>query len=148
MRTIITLSTLILFNFVGAQNFRTHYIRPQNSTLCIEKLTEFTIKNNFIDVSEVFANGGKITIEYPCRIYDSGYTENASYFEAYSPTYVLDYYGKDDYNRLPYHVNIQVIYDKKGGEVLYVILLNIKTNRHELYLTENMNFLCSEIIKK
>lgn len=144
MKKIITLFTLIISNVLCAQSFKTQYLMPNGSKVCINNPKNFVLYENYIEVADI-SNPLKENLWSPSKLTDSGYTEQAYYYETFSPVFFLNEFGIDEYKRLPYRYTFQIVYEKKGGNPLYVKMLNNDNKRVEIYLTENSNYLCDEI---
>lgn len=144
MKKTITILALTISSVLCAQSFKTEYLMPNGSRVCVNKPKNFVLYETYIEVADISKPLNE-KIWSPAKLTDSGYTEQAYYYETFSPVFFLNEYGIDQYNRLPYRYTFQIVYEKEGGNPLYVKMMNNDNKRVEFYLTENANYLCNEI---
>ncbi|MFD0762719.1 hypothetical protein ACFQZW_11560 [Lutibacter aestuarii] len=119
---------IILFGLVStksvSQNVGTNYIRGENSTYCGEKEYYFT----FLSKAFIKTDNESGEKSYgPSKITQTDYDNNGYYFEIRTPNFLLDEEGISEYRKY-YHYSHKILYDRRGGEILYVYELNMDSN--------------------
>jgi len=116
----------------NAQDFYTYYVKGNNSTFCGEESFSFSFNDKVFSRTDDY-NGERLA--GPSKIIQTNYDENGYYFQIRSPKFILDDYGVNAYKKYDHYLH-KIMYDKKGGNVLYVYELNSDTNAIKYYITE------------
>lgn len=117
---------------ISAQNFQTDYIRGESSTYCAEENFSFNFEKNIF--TKIDSYDGSKTVA-PSKVAQTNYDNNGYYFEVRSPKYILDDYGIDEYRKY-YHYSHKILYDKRGGNVLYVYEVDMDSKVGKFYFTK------------
>lgn len=134
MKKIIFILVLFIFSCltITAQTFETNYVKGKNSTYCGEESFSFEFQELvFIRIDNDSGN----RLAGPSKILQTNYDDNGNYFQIRSPKYILDDYGVNAYKKYEHYLH-KIIYDKKGGDILYVYELNSDDNSVKYYITE------------
>lgn len=135
MKKIIILFTILSsFSNVFSQSFSTQYTRGLKSSYCGEETFEFNFESRTFSKLDKYYG----TENYgPSKITQSGYDDKGYFFEVRSPKFILDEQGVDGYRRY-YHFSHKILYDRKGGNILYVYEIDMDLNNSEgkFYFTQ------------
>jgi len=119
--TLFTLYNVSLF----AQTFETRFVRGGNSKFCGEETYHF----EFLDrIFEKVDSYDKSKVYGPSRKVQSNYNDNGYYYEVRSPKFILEEQGIDEYRRY-YHYSHKIVFDKRGGNVLYVYEVDMDNDK-------------------
>lgn len=132
-------ATLIIV-FIGlfstcavSQGFRTDYVRGKNSTFCGEEQYYFKFDNRVFKKTDYYSGD---VYSGPSKITQTDYDNNGNYFEIRTPHFLLDEKGIGEYRRYN-HYSHKIVYDKRGGDILYVYEINndYDSNNGKYYFT-------------
>lgn len=135
---------LLILIFIGiiipniySQNTKTQYVNTERikgskSNFCAEENYSFTFDEFYFNRIDNY--DGKM-IYGPSKVEITNYDENGYYYELRSPKYLLDLIGIESYNKEK-HFLIKILYDKRGGNVLYIHELDMDNNVVKFYLTK------------
>lgn len=133
--TTLTIALLLYISTIKSQTFYVDYLYNPSSGNCIEEKYQIQFKPDIYYRIDYYDNS---KVWSPSRKSNSGYNEQDLYYEVWSPRFYLDLVGIDEYKRV-YHYLVKVIYDKKGGSVLYVIEQNLEyRNRPSKYFVTKL----------
>lgn len=117
MKNILNLILLLAgCQFLNAQSFETNYTKQYTSSNCGEEKFEFVFSNNILKRTDLYYNS---SIGVPSRKEHTDFDNSGFYYEIWSPSYYLEQYGIDEYQKVNQY-NYKVCFDKKGGELLYI----------------------------
>ncbi len=132
-------TTILFFAFFGlinislfAQTFETNYVRGKSSQFCGEETHRFEFSGRVFERVDTY-DGSKAY--GPSQKVESNYNDNGYYFEIRTPKFILEEQGINEYRRY-YHYTHKIVFDKKGGNVLYVYEVDNDSNGNgKFYLT-------------
>lgn len=127
--TTLTIVLLLYITTIKSQTFYVDYLYNSSSGNCIEEKHQIQFKNDRYYRIDLYDNS---KIWTPSRISSSGYTQHDMYYEIWSPKFYLDLVGVNEFRRV-YQYLIKLIYDKRGGKVLYVIEIDMEDNNSKKY---------------
>lgn len=135
MKKVILFFTIIFtLSSLYCQNVTTQFTRGLNSSYCGKETYKFSFEE--IIFSKTDSYNGSSTYG-PSKIIQSGYDNNGFYFETRSPKFILDNFGIDEYRKFS-HFSHKILYDERGGNILYVFEINLdsKYSEGKFYFTE------------
>lgn len=111
-------SLLILFATISlnAQTINIEYIKSSSNGKCIMEKHKITFRNDTYTRIDLYDNS---KISGPSKRIRTGYDDDGTYWETWSPKFYLENYGINEYRKV-YQYTIQVFYDKRGGNAIYV----------------------------
>jgi hypothetical protein len=126
---------LILFTTIciNAQTINIEYIRGSYKGKCVEENHRVIFSNNTYTRIDLYDNS---EISGPSQMIRTGYDDDGTYWETWSPLFYLERYGINEYHKVNQYT-IQVFYEKRGGNVIYVVERNneIKNDSGKYLLT-------------
>lgn len=134
MKGIILNLIFIVFTIttVFGQEFETDYIKGKTSKYCAEENYSFSFDEKTFNKVDNYDG----TKSYgPSKIEQTNYDDNGYYFEVRSPKYILNDYGINEYRKY-YHFSHKILYNKRGGNVLYVYEIDMDSDVGKFYFTE------------
>jgi hypothetical protein len=144
MKIIINILALSLSIYsLSAQNFKTDYTKSYISKNCGEEKFAFTFYNNTLFRTDSYYN---TSIKVPSKRQLTDFDNSGFYYEMWSPTFYLELYGINEYNKVP-QFNYKVCFDKKGGDLLYIFEseANSGIDSGKFYFTEKgRNIFCTD----
>ena len=111
---------LLIVNFGYAQSINIEFIKSSSNGKCVEENHRIVFSNDTYTRTDLYDNS---KISGPSKIMRTGYDDNGTYWEIWSPGFYLERYGIDEYRKI-YQYTIQVFYEKRGGNVIYVFERN------------------------
>lgn len=114
---------VICFNSYS-QQFQTDYVRGKNSTFCGEENYKFNFEDRMFTKKDSYSGDESYG---PSKVTQTNYDDNGYYFEIRTPKFILEERGIDEYRKY-YHFSHKVLYDKRGGNVLYVYEIDNDSN--------------------
>lgn len=143
MKNILNLVLILVgFQFLNAQSFETNYTKQYASSNCGEEKFQFLFSNELLKRTDLYYN---TSIGVPSRREHTDFDNSGFYYEIWSPTYYLELYGIDKYEKV-YQFNYKVCFDKKGGDLLYIFEsdANSSVKTGKFYFTQKgHNIFCS-----
>lgn len=132
-KLLITLFLLFTTICINAQIINIEYIKGSSNGKCVEENHKIIFSNNTYTRIDLYDSSN---ISGPSKISQTGYDDNGTYWEKWSPRFYLEENGIDEF-RSVYQYYIQVFYDKRGGDVIYIWERNIeiKNDRGKYFLT-------------
>jgi len=132
-KLLIPLFLLFTVICVNAQTINIEYIKGSSNGKCVEENHTIIFSNNTYTRIDLYDNS---RISGPSKIARTGYDDNGTYWEIWSPKFYLEDYGIDEFRKV-YQYTIQVFYEKRGGNAIYVFERNneIKNDRGKYFLT-------------
>jgi len=116
-KNIIIILFLISLTFLNAQTVTTNYTRGLNSSYCENNDYKFEFAESVFKKIDSY---GKKKTYGPSMITQSNFDNNGYFFEVRMPNFLLEYVGINEYNNSYYHFSHKILYDRKGGEILYI----------------------------
>lgn len=122
-------------NFLNAQNFETLYSKQYTSSYCGEEKFNFVFNDNILTKTDLYYNS---TIKVPSKREHTDFDKSGFYYEIWSPTFYLELYGIDEYQKVEQY-NYKVCFEKKGGTLLYIFEsdANSEINTGKFYFTKS-----------
>lgn len=108
------------------------YIKGSYSEICVEESYEFKFSDVAFVKMDLFDNS---EISGFSKITQTNYDKRGHYFEIRSDRFVLNEYGVNEYRKLDHYMH-KIVYERRGGNVLYVYELNKDTNVGKFYFTQ------------
>jgi hypothetical protein len=132
-KILLPLLMFLLTSSVDAQTINIDRIKGSSSGKCVQEKHKIIFNNETYTRIDLYDNS---KISGPSKIKQTGYDDDGTYWELWSPVFYLDKYGIDEYRKI-YQYTIQVFYDKRGGNVIYVFERNneIKNDSGKYFLT-------------
>jgi len=130
---------VILFGLLStssiAQSIKTEYVRGKNSSFCGDEQYYFTFDSRGFEKIDYYSGEKNFG---PSKITQTNYDDSGYYFEIRTPHYILDEKGIGEYRRFQ-HFSHKILYDKRGGDILYVYEINMDLNGNDgkFYFTED-----------
>jgi hypothetical protein len=133
MRKLLIPLILLIANFGYAQSINIEFIKSSSNGKCVEENHKIVFSNDTYTRTDLYDNS---KISGPSKIMRTGYDDNGTYWEIWSPGFYLERYGIDEYQKI-YQYTIQVFYEKRGGNVIYVFERNneIKNDKGKYLIT-------------
>ena len=132
-KSLLPLLMLLLTNSINAQTINIEYIKGSSSGKCVQEKHKIIFNNDTYTRIDLYDNS---KISGPSKITRTGYDDNGTYWEIWSPGFYLESYGIDEFRKI-YQYTIQVFYDKRGGNAIYVFERNneIRNDSGKYFLT-------------
>jgi hypothetical protein len=128
MKKIFTTFLAVVFcQTLLAQYKETNSIRNKNSSNCSSLGLKFMVSDNTIIKYDLSFN---LITEYASKFDEADFDGRGNYVELYTSKFVLEDYGIDRYTNIKKYV-YQIVYDKKGGDLLYIFEFNQDTGIDE-----------------
>jgi hypothetical protein len=118
---------------IDAQTINIEKIKGSSSGKCVQENHKIIFNNDTYTRIDLYDNS---KISGPSKIKQTGYDDDGTYWELWSPVFYLDKYGIDEYRKV-HQYTIQVFYNKRGGNAIYVFERNneIKNDSGKYFLT-------------
>lgn len=117
MKKLALTSLLFLITIsMNAQKINIEYIKGSSKGKCVQEKHKITFVKDTYTRIDLYDRG---KVSGPSKIIETGYTDEGLYWEKWSPRFYLKRYGIDKWNKV-YQYIIQVFYDKRGENALYV----------------------------
>lgn len=119
----VVLASLCFSVVVNSQTINIEYIYNKSSSRCIEEKHQVKITNEAYNRFDKYSHENVVST--PSKKISSGYDDQDIYYEVFSPKFYLDAYGIDAYRQV-YQYLIKIFYQKRDGEILYIIEQNME----------------------
>lgn len=126
------LFTTLVTSTIFTQEFQTDYLKGASSTFCAKSNYTFNFEKQIFTKVDSF-DGSKTSA--PSKIVQTNYDNDGYYFEVRSPKYILDENGIIEYRKY-YHYSHKILYEKRGGDVLYVYEVDMENKLGKFYFTK------------
>ena len=134
MKSTITYFFITFISIISffSQEFETDFIKSKSSAYCGEENFKFDFEDKMFVKTDSFS--GEEIIGFS-KITQTNYDSKGYYFEVRTPKFFLDDVGVDEYKKYN-HYSHKILYDKRGGNVLYVYELDMKSQNEKFYFTK------------
>lgn len=120
---------------LSAQSFETKFSKSYNSSYCNSETTNFSFYGGILKKIDVLNSESE---EFASKLENSNFDENGYYYEVWSPSWYLNNYGVQNYNKIPKRA-YKLLFKSKGGNLLYIYEFDLDEGSRSgrFYFTEN-----------
>ena len=117
-----------------AQSFETKYSRSYDSNYCASKNMNFSFYGGTLKKTDVLIS---LTEEFASKLEKSNYDDKGYYYEIWSPSWYLNDYGVQNYNKLTKRA-YKLLFNERGGNLLYIYEFDLESGSRsgKFYFTE------------
>ena len=101
---------------LSAQSFETKFSRRYDSNYCNSERTNFSFYGGILKKTDVIIS---LTEEFASRLERSNYEDNGYYYEIWSPSWYLNQFGVQEYNKINKRA-YKILFNQRGGDLLYI----------------------------